>query len=118
MSLNKGYTQGVRNFITCRTPDDNWVTLQGSNADNLLSDSFVKGIRDGVNWDDGLKAMLKDATDTPPDWLVEGRGGIDNRKKLGYVPVSTSFNFIDMSQPMVFHRLMTTRLVESQLGKY
>lgn len=69
MSTNKGFTQG------------------GSNADNLLSDSYVKGIRGEVNWSDGLAAMIKDATVTPKSWQVEGRGGIENRKKLGYVPM-------------------------------
>lgn len=24
---------------------------------------------------------------TPPDWTVEGRGGIENRKKIHYVPI-------------------------------
>ena len=58
MSLDKGYTQGVR--ASDRSPhcfDDD----QGSNADNLLSDSYVKGIRNGINWTDGLAAMRKDA---------------------------------------------------------
>lgn len=58
----------------------------GSNADNLLADSYVKGIRSGINWSDGLQAMLKDATVSPADWGVEGRGGIAARKRLGYVP--------------------------------
>ncbi|KAJ6545737.1 glycosyl hydrolase family 92-domain-containing protein, partial [Mycena capillaripes] len=60
MSLDKGFTQG------------------GSNADSLLSDSFVKGI--------GMEGEGKDAT-VMGDFEVEGRGGINSRKKLGYVPV-------------------------------
>ncbi|EJD51198.1 alpha-1,2-mannosidase, putative subfamily [Auricularia subglabra TFB-10046 SS5] len=71
----------------CRMSLDKGLTQGGSNADSLLSDSYVKGIRNGVNWNDGLKAMIKDAEVTPPDWTVEGRGGIVNRKKLGYVPL-------------------------------
>jgi putative alpha-1,2-mannosidase len=51
-----------------------------------LSDSFVKGIKGGVNWADALQAAITDATVTPPDWSVEGRGGIAKRNKLGYVP--------------------------------
>ncbi|KAJ7633678.1 alpha-1,2-mannosidase, putative subfamily [Mycena polygramma] len=68
MSLDKGFTQG------------------GSNADSLLSDSFVKGITAGIDWDEGYAAMVKDAT-VMGDFEVEGRGGINSRKKLGYVPV-------------------------------
>ena len=55
--------------------------------DSLLADSYVKGITNGVNWQDALKAMITDATVTPPNWAVEGRGGIVNRQQLGYVPV-------------------------------
>ena len=61
--------------------------VKGSNADNVLSDSYLKGITAGINWEDGLAAMIKDATVTPPDWTVEGRGGIERRRTLHYVPV-------------------------------
>ncbi|KAJ7150852.1 glycosyl hydrolase family 92-domain-containing protein [Mycena crocata] len=67
MSTNKGFTQG------------------GSNADSLLSDSYVKGITAGIDWQTGLEAMLKDAT-VAGDFEVQGRGGINSRAKLGFVP--------------------------------
>ena len=78
MSLDKGFSQGVRfpfsvylhSFVA------NSI-MKGSNADNVLSDSYLKDITAGVNWEDGLAAMIKDATVTPPDWSVEGRGGIE-----------------------------------------
>lgn len=38
-----------------------FTASKGSNADSLLSDSYVKGIRTGINWNDGLAAMKKDA---------------------------------------------------------
>ncbi|KAK0619941.1 glycoside hydrolase family 92 protein [Immersiella caudata] len=69
MSLNKGYTQG------------------GSNADNVLADAYVKGIDGGINWDDGYKAVVKDAEVEPYDWCCQGRGGLDSWKALGYIPV-------------------------------
>ncbi|KAK0721988.1 glycoside hydrolase family 92 protein [Lasiosphaeria miniovina] len=69
MSLNKGYTQG------------------GSNADNVLADAFIKGIKDGINWNDGYTAVVKDAEVEPYDWCCEGRGGLDSWKSLGYIPV-------------------------------
>lgn len=43
MSLCKGFTQG------------------GSNADNLLADSYLKGLKDGIDWDTGYKAVVSDA---------------------------------------------------------
>ncbi|KAK4652225.1 hypothetical protein QC762_609260 [Podospora pseudocomata] len=69
MSLNKGYTQG------------------GSNADNVLADAFIKGIKDGIDWEDGYAAVVKDAEVEPYDWCCEGRGGLDSWKALGYIPV-------------------------------
>lgn len=70
MSTNQGFTQG------------------GSNAEMLLSDSYVKRIlrQDQALWQDALQAMLKDATVEPPSWGLVGRGGIAARAKLGYVP--------------------------------
>ncbi|KAB5577981.1 glycoside hydrolase family 92 protein [Coniochaeta sp. 2T2.1] len=69
MSLCKGYTQG------------------GSNADNVLADAFLKGIEDGIDWDKGYEAVVKDAEVEPYDWSNEGRGGLDSWKRLGYIPV-------------------------------
>ncbi|KAK4103416.1 glycoside hydrolase family 92 protein [Parathielavia hyrcaniae] len=69
MSLNKGYTQG------------------GSNADVVLADAYVKGLREGINWHDGYAAVVKDAEVEPYDWCCEGRGGLDSWKALGYIPV-------------------------------
>jgi putative alpha-1,2-mannosidase len=68
MSLDKGFTQG------------------GSNADSLLADSFVKGITTGIDWETGFEAMVKDAT-VMGDFEVEGRGGINSRERLGFIPV-------------------------------
>ena len=70
MSLCKGFTQG------------------GSNADTVLVDSWLKGIDDGVDWDTGYQAMLKDAEEEPENWGVEGRGGLTSWKTLGYIPIN------------------------------
>lgn len=43
MSLCKGFTQG------------------GSNADNLLADSYLKGLTDGIDWETGYEAVISDA---------------------------------------------------------
>ena len=43
MSLCKGFTQG------------------GSNADNLLADSYLKGLEDGIDWETAYEAVVSDA---------------------------------------------------------
>lgn len=58
----------------------------GSNADNVLADAYVKGIIEGINWDLGYEAVVKDAEVEPYDWSAEGRGGLDSWKALGYIP--------------------------------
>jgi len=69
MSLCKGYTQG------------------GSNADVVLADAFIKGLKGGIDWELGYEAVVKDAEVEPYDWCCEGRGGLDSWKALGYIPV-------------------------------
>ena len=70
----------------------------GSNADNILADGYVKGLRGGINWTDGYAAMKTDAEVVPnnnfdPEDLTqstkEGRGALPDWLKYGYV--STSF---------------------------
>ena len=67
MSLCKGFTQG------------------GSNADIVLTDSYLKGIRN-VDWATAYEALVKDAEEEPQNWDVEGRGGLASWKSLHYVP--------------------------------
>ncbi|KAJ5135750.1 CAZyme family GH92 [Penicillium bovifimosum] len=69
MSLCKGYTQG------------------GSNADNVLADVYLKGLKDGIDWEAGYAAVQKDAEEEPYDWSSEGRGGLRSWKDLHYIPV-------------------------------
>ncbi|KAF2106435.1 glycosyl hydrolase family 92-domain-containing protein [Lophiotrema nucula] len=68
MTLSKGYTQG------------------GSNADVILVDGFIKGLKDSIDWDKGYEAVVKDAEVEPYDWCCEGRGGLDSWHNLGYIP--------------------------------
>jgi putative alpha-1,2-mannosidase len=65
MSLCKGFTQG------------------GSNAD---VDSYLKGLTDGIDWETGFEALLKDAEVEPGNWAVEGRGGLKSWKELNFIP--------------------------------
>ena len=68
MQLCKGYSQG------------------GSNADNVIADAYVKNIP-GVDWDLAYEAVKNDAENEPFDWGVNGRGGLQSWKRLGYIPV-------------------------------
>lgn len=68
MQLSKGYTQG------------------GSNAEIMLTDSYLKGINDGVDWPTAFQGMIQDAEVQSDEWLVQGRGHLANYKKLGYIP--------------------------------
>ncbi|KAL4865446.1 hypothetical protein BDV12DRAFT_149771 [Aspergillus spectabilis] len=67
MSLCKGWTQG------------------GSNADVLIAEAFLKDVIE-VDWDTAFEAIVKDAEIEPPNWNVEGRGGLQSWKTLGYIP--------------------------------
>ena len=66
----------------------------GSNADNVLADAYIKGIRGKVNWDDGFAAMVKNAEVPPPNnndprdpkcSTKEGRGALPDWLEYGYI---------------------------------
>ena len=68
-----------------RSGNCNGRTQGGSNADVLIADAYVKGLK-GIDYGLGLQAMLKDAT-VPPggNEEKEGRGGLTDYNTLGYV---------------------------------
>lgn len=78
-----------------RSSNYNGRSQGGSNADNVLADAYVKGVRGSVNWEDGYKAMVKDAEVTPPNNPVDplapdssthdGRGALPDWISLGYI---------------------------------
>ncbi|KAF2709541.1 glycoside hydrolase family 92 protein [Pleomassaria siparia CBS 279.74] len=77
-----------------RSSNFNGRTQGGSNADNVLADAYVKGVRGAVNWDDGFAAMQTDAEKTPannndpqaPDSSTkEGRGALPDWLTYGYI---------------------------------
>ena len=69
-----------------RSGNSNGRTQGGSNADIVVADAYVKGLK-GIDYELGLQAMLKDAT-VPPggNEEAEGRGGLIPYLELGYVP--------------------------------
>ena len=70
----------------CRMSFCRGLTQGGSNAGVVLADAFVKGLREGIDWEDGYKAVVQDAEHEPFDWCCHGRGGLDSWKRLGYIP--------------------------------
>ena len=69
-----------------RSGNCNGRTQGGSNAEIVIADAFVKGLR-GIDYEQALQAMLKDAT-VPPggNEEAEGRGGLVPYRELGYIP--------------------------------
>ena len=72
-----------------RSGNDNGRVQGGSNCDILFADAIVKGV-EGVDYEAGLQAMLKNA-EVPPggDERKEGRGGLDDYNTIGYVSAVT-----------------------------
>ncbi|KAF2021089.1 glycoside hydrolase family 92 protein [Aaosphaeria arxii CBS 175.79] len=68
MSFCKGFTQG------------------GSNADVVIADAYFKNISAGVDWKVAYEALISDAEVEPLNWDIEGRGGLESWKSLGYIP--------------------------------
>lgn len=69
-----------------RSGNSNGRTQGGSNAEIVIADAFVKGLK-GIDYGLALEAMLKDAT-VPPggNEEAEGRGGLIPYLELGYIP--------------------------------
>ncbi|CAK7227823.1 hypothetical protein SBRCBS47491_006699 [Sporothrix bragantina] len=72
----------------------NGATQGGSNADNVLADAYVKGVRGNINWDDAYAAMVTDAetvpvnnndTRDPTGSTKEGRSALPDWLKYGFI---------------------------------
>ncbi|KAI0379793.1 glycoside hydrolase family 92 protein [Hypomontagnella monticulosa] len=72
----------------------NGATQGGSNADNVLADAYVKGVRGDINWDDAFAAMVTDAETVPPNnndprdsssSTKEGRGALPDWINRGFI---------------------------------
>lgn len=77
-----------------RSSNFNGRVQGGSNADNVLADAYVKGVRGAVNWTDGFLAMQTDAEVVPPNNFdpkapdsstKEGRGALPDWLQYGYI---------------------------------
>ncbi|MFZ2021544.1 MAG: GH92 family glycosyl hydrolase [Terracidiphilus sp.] len=72
-----------------RSGNYNGRTQGGSNAEFMLTDAFIKGLK-GIDWKTALAAEIHDAEISPKDHFKEGRGGLDDWHKLGYVSIEGS----------------------------
>ena len=68
-----------------RSGNSNGRTQGGSNAEIVLANAFAKGL-EGIDYEEALRAMLKDAEVPPVDDEAEGRGGLEEYRRLGYIP--------------------------------
>jgi predicted alpha-1,2-mannosidase len=77
-----------------RSGNYNGLVQGGSNADNVLADAYVKGLRGNINWTEGYAAVKKNADVVPffdqnpvdpQGSLKEGRSALDDWIPLGYV---------------------------------
>jgi predicted alpha-1,2-mannosidase len=72
-----------------RSGNYNGRTQGGSNSEFMLTDAFIKGLK-GIDWKTALAAEEHDSEVSPKDHFKEGRGGLDDWHKLGYVSIEGS----------------------------
>ncbi len=70
-----------------RSGNDNGRTQGGSNANVVVADAWVKGLK-GIDYETAYQAMLKDASVPPRMPQKEGRGGILDYNAKGYVTLA------------------------------
>jgi putative alpha-1,2-mannosidase len=79
---------------SARSANFNGPVQGGSDADTVLADAYVKGVRGSINWKDAYAAMQKDAEVEPPNNFdprandsstKEGRGGLSDWISYGFI---------------------------------
>lgn len=102
--LPEAYSEFIRSLIDiwkhdgfmpdARSSFFNGAVQGGSNADNVLADAYVKGVRGGIDWNLGYAAMVTDAEVVPPNnndprdpssSTKEGRGAVRDWVERGYI---------------------------------
>lgn len=77
-----------------RSSNFNGRVQGGSNADNVLADAFVKGVKGAIDWEAGFTAMQTNAEVVPPNNFdpkandsstKEGRGALPDWLQYGYI---------------------------------
>jgi predicted alpha-1,2-mannosidase len=70
-----------------RSGNDNGRTQGGSNANVVVADAYVKGLKD-IDYETAFAAMVHDAEVPPADQQKEGRGGLKDYNEKGYVTLA------------------------------
>jgi predicted alpha-1,2-mannosidase len=70
-----------------RSGNDNGRTQGGSNANVVVADAWVKGLK-GIDYETAFAAMVHDAEVAPADAQKEGRGGLKDYNERGYVTLA------------------------------
>jgi predicted alpha-1,2-mannosidase len=70
-----------------RSGNDNGRTQGGSNANVVVADAYVKGLK-GIDYETAFAAMVHDAEVPPTDAQKEGRGGLKDYNEKGFVTLA------------------------------
>ncbi|ADV81861.1 GH92 family glycosyl hydrolase [Terriglobus saanensis] len=70
-----------------RSGNDNGRTQGGSNANVVVADAWVKGLK-GIDYETAFAAMVHDAEVPPTDQQKEGRGGLKDYNEKGFVTLA------------------------------
>jgi predicted alpha-1,2-mannosidase len=70
-----------------RSGNDNGRTQGGSNANVVVADAYIKGLK-GIDFETAFAAMVHDAEVPPADPQKEGRGGLKDYNEKGYVTLA------------------------------
>jgi len=70
-----------------RSGNDNGRTQGGSNANVVVADAWVKGLK-GIDYKTAFAAMVHDAEVPPADAQKEGRGGLRDYNEKGFVTLA------------------------------
>jgi predicted alpha-1,2-mannosidase len=70
-----------------RSGNDNGRTQGGSNANVVVADAYVKGLK-GIDYETAFNAMLHDAEVPPANGQKEGRGGLKDYNEKGYITLA------------------------------
>jgi predicted alpha-1,2-mannosidase len=70
-----------------RSGNDNGRTQGGSNANVVVADAYVKGLK-GIDYETAFAAMVHDAEVPPANAQREGRGGLNDYNEKGYITLA------------------------------
>jgi predicted alpha-1,2-mannosidase len=70
-----------------RSGNDNGRTQGGSNANVVIADAYLKGLK-GIDYETAFAAMVHDAEVPPVDPQKEGRGGLKDYNEKGFITLA------------------------------